>query len=55
MKKYVITVAFLLLQGCSFTVTDCEFKPSASVSEEFDIKKPIQDQIQPETEVSCSY
>jgi len=55
MKKYFIIVAFLLLQGCSFTVTDCEFKPSASVSEEFDIEKPIQDQIKPETEITCNY
>jgi hypothetical protein len=52
----LIFICFLLLfSACSFKVTDCEFKPSASINEEFDIEKPIQDQINPETKVSCNY
>lgn len=52
----LIFICFLLLfTACSFKVTDCEFKPSASIDGEFNIEKPIQDQIQPETKINCSY
>lgn len=53
--KLIFTCFLLLFTACSFKVTDCKIKPSASINDEFDIEKPIQDQIQPETKVSCEY
>jgi hypothetical protein len=53
--KLILLCFLLILSACEGTLTDCEFKPSATVNNDFDIEKPLQDQIQPETKVTCTY
>tara|TARA_B100001287_G_scaffold266235_1_gene259941 strand:- start:260 stop:421 length:162 start_codon:yes stop_codon:yes gene_type:complete len=44
----------LLLTSCTYQVDNCHITPKVN-AEDVDITKPLQEQVQPEANVVCSY
>ena len=66
MRFILIIVAALALQGCSFTVQNCEAEPTVTKKEPSKSKDPedkktdtildkIEEQVQPGAQITCSY
>ena len=66
MRFILIIVAALALQGCSFTVQNCEAEPTVTKKEPSKNKDPenkekdtildkIEEQVQPGAQITCSY
>lgn len=65
MRHILIILAFLALQGCSFTVQNCEAEPTVTKKEPTKNKDPdnkkdtildkIEEQVQPGAQITCNY
>jgi len=66
MRFILIIVAALALQGCSFTVQNCEAEPTVTKKESTKTKDSedkktdtildkIEEQVQPGAQITCSY
>lgn len=66
MRFILIIVAALALQGCSFTVQNCEAEPTVTKKESTKTKDTeskekatildkIEEQVQPGAQITCSY
>ena len=66
MRVILIIMAILALQGCSFTVQNCEAEPTVTHKEPTKTKDPenkekdtildkIEEQVQPGAQITCSY
>ena len=50
----IFIVVCLLMTSCTYQVDNCHITPSVK-AEDVDITKPLEDQVQPEANMTCSY